>query len=103
MNDEQIARAFVQQMRHSPVFGTAVAALVAIIGEARSTERARCVANLERLREDRRVLLRACETQERYIQAWPEWTNNEISWDRLSAIETAATAAHLLALAQVRG
>ena len=48
MTDEQIARAFVQQMRHSPVFGTAVATLVAIIGEARSTERARCITIVSR-------------------------------------------------------
>ena len=51
MNDEQIARAFVQQMRHPCDFGTAVLTLAAIIGEARSTERARCAAIVERFTE----------------------------------------------------
>ena len=49
MDDEQIARAFVQQMRHSYDFGAAVSALTAIIGEARSTERTRCVTIASRV------------------------------------------------------
>ena len=52
MNDEQIARAFVQQMRHPYDFGIAVLALTAIISEARSSERARCAAIIERYTDD---------------------------------------------------
>lgn len=44
MTDEQIAREFLVQARHCQVLGSSIAVLVAIIGEARSTERTRCVA-----------------------------------------------------------
>ena len=44
MTDEQIARAFVQQVRNHCPDAVAVLTLTAIIGEARATERARCAA-----------------------------------------------------------
>ena len=47
MTDEQIAREFLVQARHCQVLGSSIAVLVAIIGEARSTERARCAAIVE--------------------------------------------------------
>ena len=43
MTDEQIARAFVQQVRNHCPDAVAVLTLTAIIGEARTTERARCL------------------------------------------------------------
>ena len=48
MTDEQIASEFVRQVRILCSSGEAVSTLVAIIGEARTTERARCVAIVER-------------------------------------------------------
>lgn len=44
MDDEQIARAFVREVRKLCNIGVATSTLVAIIGEARTTERARCAA-----------------------------------------------------------
>ena len=48
MTDEQIARAFVQQVRNHCPDAVAVLTLTAIIGEARTTERARCLGIVER-------------------------------------------------------
>ena len=48
MTDEQIAREFLRNVRDQRIEGVAEAVLVAIIGEARATERARCAAIAER-------------------------------------------------------
>ena len=52
MIDEQIAQAFVQQVRNHCPDAVAVLTLTAIIGEARATERARCAAIAERYTTD---------------------------------------------------
>ena len=47
MNDEQIARAFLEQVAIHGMQNHVLQVLTAIIGEARTTERARCVAIVE--------------------------------------------------------
>ena len=54
MTDEQIAWAFVQQVRNHCPDAVAVTVLTAIIGEARTTERARCAAIVEEFATDDR-------------------------------------------------
>ena len=46
MTDEQIAREFLRNVRDQRIAGVAEAVLIAIIGEARATERQKCVAEL---------------------------------------------------------
>jgi len=43
MTDEQIAREFLRNVRDQRIAGVAEAVLIAIIGEARATERTRCL------------------------------------------------------------
>ena len=52
MDDEQIAQTFVRQVKTLCNAGMAIRVLTAIIGEARSTERARCAAIAERVARD---------------------------------------------------
>ena len=52
MTDEQIAQAFVQQVRNHCPDAVAVLTLTAIIGEARATERARCAEIVSRFSVD---------------------------------------------------
>lgn len=54
MTDEQIAREFLIQVRDHCRRSVAMAVLTAIIGEARSTERARCVAIVTAYTDDLR-------------------------------------------------